>query len=67
MEVSWIPVAAAHVAAYVAAFQPWLPADLQTPVLSLVYVVPPLCHLVVPVVGGSLWSAWVGSSTPRRK
>lgn len=64
--VAWILVAAAHVVAYVAAFQPWLPADLQTTVLSLAYGVLPLCHLVVPFVGGLLWSAWVGSSTPRR-
>lgn len=47
---SWILVAAA----YVAAFQPWLPIDLQTPVLSLAYGVPPMCHLVVPMVGGFL-------------
>jgi hypothetical protein len=63
--VTWLLVAVTHVAAYVAAFQPWLPADVQTAVLSLAYGVLPLCHLVVPLVGGLLWSVWVGSSTPR--
>ena len=64
--VAWTLVAAAHVMAYFAAFHLGLPTDLQTSVLSLAYGVLPLCHLVVPVVGGLLWSAWVGSSTPRR-
>jgi len=63
--VTWLLVAVAHVAAYFIAFQPWVPADLQTPVLSLAYGVLPMCHVVVPVVGGLVWSAWVGSSTPR--
>jgi hypothetical protein len=39
--------------------------DRQTPVLSLTYGVLPLCHLVVPLTGGFLWSAWVGSPTPK--
>lgn len=63
--VTWALFAAAHAAVYVAAFQPWLPPDLQTPVLSLAYGVLPMCHVVGPLVGGVLWSAWVGSSTPK--
>lgn len=65
--VTWVLVAAAHVAAYIAVFQPSLPDNLRTPVMSLAYGILPLCHLVVPVLGGFLWSAWVGSSTPRSR
>ena len=62
---SWVLVLLTHAAAYAAVFQPGLPADLRTPVMSLAYGILPLCHLVVPVVGGLLWSAWVSSSTPK--
>ncbi len=36
--------ASTHAAAYFAVFQPWLPEDLRTSVMSLAYDVPPLCH-----------------------
>ena len=64
--VTWVMVATAHVVAYFAVFQPSLPEDLRTPVMSLAYGILPLCHLVAPVVGGLLWSAWASSSTPSR-
>ena len=63
--ITWVLVAVSHAAAYIAVFQPGLPEDLRTPIMSLAYGILPLCHLVVPVVGGLLWSAWAGSSTPR--
>lgn len=62
--VAWLLVAAAHAAAYFAVFQPALSDGLRTTAMSLAYGVLPLCHLVVPLTGGFLWSAWVGSSTP---
>ena len=62
---SWLLVLLAHAAAYAAVFQPGLPTDLRTPVMSLAYGILPLCYMVVPVVGGFLWSAWVSSSTPK--
>lgn len=65
--VTWVLVAAAHAAAYFAAFQPALSGGLRTTAMSLAYGILPLCHLVVPVLGGFLWSAWVGSSTPRSR
>ena len=64
--VTWVLVAATHLTAYFAVFQPSLPDNLRTPAMSLAYGILPLCHLVVPVLGGFLWSAWVGSSTPNR-
>ena len=63
--ITWMLVATAHAAAYFAVFQPGLPADLRTPVMSLAYGILPLCHLVVPVVGGLFYGAWVSSSTPK--
>ena len=65
--VTWVLVAAAHAAAYFAVFQPALSGGLRTTAMSLAYGILPLCHLVVPVLGGFLWSAWVGSSTPRSR
>lgn len=62
---SWMLVLMAHAAAYFAVFQPGLSADLRTPVMSLAYGILPLCHLVVPVVGGFFYGAWVSSSTPK--
>lgn len=62
---AWVLVAVAHAAAYFAVFQPALSGSLRTTAMSLAYGILPLCHLVVPVLGGFLWSAWVGSSTPR--
>ena len=62
---TWVLVAVAHAATYFAVFQPALSDGLRTTAMSLAYGILPLCHLVVPVVGGFLWSAWVGSSTPR--
>lgn len=61
---SWVLVLLAHAAAYAAVFHPGLPTDLRTPVTSLAYGILPLCHLVMPVVGGLLYGAWVSSSTP---
>lgn len=61
---SWVLVLLAHAAAYAAVFQPSLPDNLRTPAMSLAYGILPLCHLMLPVVGGFLWSAWVGSSKP---
>lgn len=61
--VASVMVASTHLAAHFTAFQPWLPADLQTPMLSLAYGILPFCHLVVQLAGGFLWSAWVASST----
>lgn len=63
--VTWVLVAAAHVAAYIAVFQPSLPDNLRTPAMSLAYGILPLCHLVVPVMGGLFYGAWVSSSTPK--
>jgi hypothetical protein len=63
--VSWVLVLIAHAAAYFAVFQPALSGDLRTPAMSLAFGILPLCHLVVPIVGGFLWSAWVGSSKPK--
>ena len=63
--VTWILVAAAYVAAYFAVLQPALTDGLRTTAMSLAYGILPLCHLVVLVVGGFLWSAWVSSSTPK--
>ena len=57
-------MAAANAAAYFAVFQPGLSDGLRTTAMSLPYGILPLCHMVVPVVGGLLWSAWMGSSTP---
>ena len=62
--ITWVLVAVAHAAAYYAVFQPGLSEDLRTPAMSLAYGILPLCHLVAPVLGGFLWSAWVGSSKP---
>ena len=45
-------VALPHVAAYIAMFQSGLPDNLRTPAMSLAYGILPLCHLMVPVVGG---------------
>ena len=33
-------------------FQSGLPDNLRTPAMSLAYGILPLCHLMVPVVGG---------------
>lgn len=63
--VTWVLVAAAHAAANFAVFQPGLSDGLRTTAMSLAYGILPLCHMVVPVVGGFLWSAWVGSSKPK--
>jgi len=45
-------VAAANAAAYFAMFQPALTDVLRTTAMSLAYGILPLCHLIVPVVGG---------------
>ena len=65
LRATWVLVTATHLAAYFAVFQPALTNGLRTTAMSLAYGILPLCHLVVPVLGGFLWSAWVGSSTPR--
>ncbi len=57
-------VAGAHAAAYFAVFQQSLPEDLRTPMVSLAHGILTLCHLVVPMLGGSLCSTQVSSSTP---
>ena len=59
-------VAAAHAAAYFVVFQPALSDGLRTTAMSLAYGILQLCHMVVPVVGGLLWSARVSSPTPSR-
>lgn len=33
-------------------FQPWLTAELQTLVMALACGILPLCHVVLPLVGG---------------
>jgi hypothetical protein len=63
--VTRVLVAVGHAAAYFAVFQPWLPDDLRTPMMSLAYGILPLCPLVVPMAGGFLWSGWVGASVPK--